>query len=292
MRGSAPGPRTAPPMPQLSDGLPLSLAPAPAPDAAPAAACLNCGAALVGEFCHACGQSAAVARLDLRQLRDDFVRHSLSLDRGLLLTARELTTDPGGMLRRYLAGQRRRYASPVTYLFVGTALSLLALEVYEKRLDAWTREAMALAMERNPGLLTPAQAAAYSEILLVFGKQMTVSTLATVLPFALILRWLFRRDGLNAAEAGVFTLYVFGHALAIHSLLTPLLLLGAGEKAWQLYVGVVGTLFLLLVCGHAGYRLFGRWAAALKATAALLLAGVLTMALTAALAMTYVLLAR
>ena len=57
--------------------------------------CLNCGAALQGAFCAACGQDAAVSRLDSRALARDAIEDVLNFDTRLLRTMRALTVAPG-----------------------------------------------------------------------------------------------------------------------------------------------------------------------------------------------------
>ena len=55
-------------------------------------------------------------RLTLSGILGDIAKRFLRLDRGWLLTARELSTAPGPMIRRYVEGDRVRYANPFAYL--------------------------------------------------------------------------------------------------------------------------------------------------------------------------------
>lgn len=77
------------------------------------ALCLNCGTALVGAYCHACGQEAGTGRVTWGTLLRENYRALLRLDSEILRAARALTNDPGGFCRQYLEGRRRGVLSVV-----------------------------------------------------------------------------------------------------------------------------------------------------------------------------------
>jgi hypothetical protein len=87
--------------------------------------CENCGAALQGEFCHACGQSAHNPLHSLRHAVEDVFESFWHLDGRVFRTLRDLFV-PGRVAINYLAGQRVRYVPPLR-LFV--ILSLLTFFV-------------------------------------------------------------------------------------------------------------------------------------------------------------------
>lgn len=79
--------------------------------------CLNCGAALVGDFCHACGQRAHVHKT-LRAFFHDFLHGLLNFEGKIWRTLPLLAWKPGALTRRYIDGQRARFVSPVAlFLF-------------------------------------------------------------------------------------------------------------------------------------------------------------------------------
>jgi hypothetical protein len=79
--------------------------------------CLNCGARLAGAYCHACGQKAHVHR-SLRAFMGDFVAGVLNFEGKFWRTLPMLAWRPGDLTRRYIAGERARFISPVAlYLF-------------------------------------------------------------------------------------------------------------------------------------------------------------------------------
>ena len=79
--------------------------------------CLNCGTPLQGAYCLACGQKAHLHR-SLSSLVHDFVAGLFNFEGKIWRTLPMLAWRPGEMTRRYIAGERARYVSPVAiYLF-------------------------------------------------------------------------------------------------------------------------------------------------------------------------------
>lgn len=92
------------------------------------------------------------------------------------------------------------------------------------------------------------------------GRHTAAAMLTICVPVALLARLIFRGARLNTFEALVFSLFVFGHAMIIHSILMPLAwLLGSTPAVYN------GTLFIpvLLVGGYAAVGFFGRGRSAL-----------------------------
>src|SRR4051794_32646275 len=84
--------------------------------------CLNCGAPLTGPFCAACGQRAHVHR-SVRAFFQDFIQGVFNFEGKIWRTLPMLVWRPGEMTRRYIAGERARFISPVAlYLFTVFAM--------------------------------------------------------------------------------------------------------------------------------------------------------------------------
>jgi hypothetical protein len=94
----------------------------PEPKAAPAgdhasAACANCGVALAGAYCHACGQQAHLHD-KLGDLVHEIVEGVAHLDGRIWRTLPLLTFNPGRLTREWMAGKRVRYLAPLhVFLF-------------------------------------------------------------------------------------------------------------------------------------------------------------------------------
>lgn len=84
--------------------------------------CLNCGTKLIGPYCSACGQKAHVHR-SVRGFLQDFVQGLFNFEGKIWRTLPMLAWRPGEMTRRYIAGERARFISPVAlYLFTVFAM--------------------------------------------------------------------------------------------------------------------------------------------------------------------------
>jgi hypothetical protein len=85
-------------------------------------ACLNCRTPLNGPYCSQCGQKAHIHR-SVRAFFQDFLVGLLNFEGKIWRTLPMLAWHPGEMTRRYIAGERARFISPVAlYLFTVFAM--------------------------------------------------------------------------------------------------------------------------------------------------------------------------
>ena len=96
--------------------------------------CLNCGTQLVGPFCAACGQKAHVHR-SLRGFFQDFIQGLFNFEGKIWRTLPMLAWRPGELTRRYIAGERARFISPVA-LYLFTVFLMFAVLNLTGTLDA------------------------------------------------------------------------------------------------------------------------------------------------------------
>jgi len=84
--------------------------------------CLNCGTRLNGPYCSACGQKAHIHR-SVRAFFQALVQGLFNFEGKIWRTLPMLAWRPGEMTRRYIAGERARFISPVAlYLFTVFAM--------------------------------------------------------------------------------------------------------------------------------------------------------------------------
>jgi hypothetical protein len=80
-------------------------------------ACLNCGTALVGSHCHACGQRGHVHKT-LGAFFHDLIHGVFHFEGKVWHTLPLLAWRPGQLTRRYIDGERARFVSPMAlFLF-------------------------------------------------------------------------------------------------------------------------------------------------------------------------------
>ncbi len=87
--------------------------------------CLNCGTALIGPHCHQCGQAGHVHRT-LTAFWHDLAHSVLHFDGKLWRTLPLLAWRPGELTRRYVAGQRASFVSPMA-LFLFSVFLMFAV---------------------------------------------------------------------------------------------------------------------------------------------------------------------
>jgi hypothetical protein len=80
-------------------------------------ACLNCGAPLTSPYCGQCGQAAHLHR-SLHSLGHDILHGVFHFEGKIWRTLPELAFHPGRLTKRYVAGERAKFVSPMAlYLF-------------------------------------------------------------------------------------------------------------------------------------------------------------------------------
>ena len=104
----------------------------PDPQTALEAHCRNCGVALHGPHCHACGQPVKGLVRPLGNLFGDVLDSVFDLDTRVFRTLPPLFAKPGFLTREYFAGRQIRYVTPFRLFFF---LAVLAFFVAQLTLD-------------------------------------------------------------------------------------------------------------------------------------------------------------
>jgi hypothetical protein len=88
--------------------------------------CLNCGTAVVGRYCHVCGQENVATKESFWSLTKHFVYDILHFDGKFWHTLKYLIIRPGFVARQYCEGKRNSYLHPIRmYLFTSAIFFLL-----------------------------------------------------------------------------------------------------------------------------------------------------------------------
>lgn len=87
--------------------------------------CLNCGTRLIGAHCHACGQSGDVHRT-VGAIGHEIAHGVFHFEGRIWRTLPMLVLHPGALTRRYVAGERARFISPLA-LFLFTVFLMFAV---------------------------------------------------------------------------------------------------------------------------------------------------------------------
>lgn len=133
-------------------------------------ACLNCGTALIGSHCHACGQAAHVHRT-LGAFFHDLLHGVFHFEGKIWRTLPLLVLQPGKLTREYIDGRRASYVSPIAlFLFcmfllfttinaVGTGIDTAASSSMEAVAQEQRAELKALEARKASAAGDPALAA-------------------------------------------------------------------------------------------------------------------------------------
>ncbi len=89
--------------------------------------CLNCGTALGGDYCARCGQPAHV-HMTLMSIGHDVLHGVFHFDGKIWRTLPLLFTRPGALTRRYIAGERARFVSPLALFLFSVFLMVATFE--------------------------------------------------------------------------------------------------------------------------------------------------------------------
>lgn len=98
--------------------------------------CLNCTTAVVGRYCHNCGQENLEPKENFGHLVHHFFEDVTHFDGKFFSTAKQLFTKPGFLAQEYMAGRRIAYLNPVRmYLFISAILLLIFIPMMEWGLE-------------------------------------------------------------------------------------------------------------------------------------------------------------
>ncbi len=219
-------------------------------------ACANCGAALVGDYCHGCGEKRADARdISVKHFVSEAAEELTSVEHSKLWrTLSALLFKPGRLTVDYFSGRRSRYINPLklclviftVHLFVYTAYKQVSINDIGRVVDTgrqmaeqWklkNSDALARALDEVAARKGIPTEALYDRINEKWNRNASLVQLPQILLVALMLQfvYLFRR---YFVEHLVFSL----HFLAFTSLTTIFM--------WPLYfvLGIQPTLYNMLV---------------------------------------------
>ena len=117
--------------------------------------CQNCGAALQGPFCHACGQHDFEFHQSFHHVVHEALETWFHVDRSFFRGFYELVFRPGRMTREFNAGQRARHVPPLRFYLVISLLFFLTVDPHSLSL-AHTRVTIGdVSVEGRPDELRP-----------------------------------------------------------------------------------------------------------------------------------------
>jgi uncharacterized membrane protein len=99
-------------------------------------ACLNCGAAIYGRYCHICGQENIETKETFWSLATHFVHDITHFDGKFFSTLKYLLFKPGFLTTEYLRGKRASYLHPIRmYVFTSAFFFLIYFSFYQSQIE-------------------------------------------------------------------------------------------------------------------------------------------------------------
>lgn len=206
--------------------------------------CLNCGVALRPEFryCPDCGQDTHLHRLNLAHIGHELLHFFTHADKGIFFLIRSLLTRTGAVAQEYIAGQRKKYFSPLNFFLIAVGffvfmlstfhptqsvdLSMVKAEV-EKLPDPVERERKLVKLERLEFATN------------LVSKYANIINFVLAPLFAFFFYLLFVRGRYNYTEHLVANFYITGmNALFFCIVVAPLLLLLRNSKFYFAGLGI------------------------------------------------------
>lgn len=193
--------------------------------------CPECGTALVGDFCHGCGEKRPEAReLSVRHFFTEAAQELTSVEHSkLFYTIRALLLRPGFLTNEWVAGRRKRYLKPLNLCLGILAVSLFAYSVY-KPVSTYDLETM-LAQNGQPESLKPVErlaakkktdvSALLDRVSDKWQRYMSLTPLLIVGAFALVLNLVFMFSRRFFVEHLVFSMHFVSFSTLTVVLLWP-----------------------------------------------------------------------
>lgn len=193
--------------------------------------CPECGEALVGDYCHRCGEKRPESRdLSARYFFSEAAQELTSVEHSKLLnTIWALLFRPGFLTNEWLAGRRKRYLKPLNLCFGVFALSLFVYSVYkpvsmydiEKFVKQDKREESMQVFDRFAERKRVTRDALFERLNDKWQRYMSLATLVFVGGFALVLQVVFLFTRRHFVEHLVFSMHFASFSTLVVILLWP-----------------------------------------------------------------------
>ncbi len=96
--------------------------------------CLNCGATVIGRYCHVCGQENVEPKETFWHLLTHFFNDITHFDGKFFTTLKDLLFKPGFLSKEYMIGRRASYLNPVRmYVFTSAIFFLLFFSFFRSK---------------------------------------------------------------------------------------------------------------------------------------------------------------
>ncbi len=170
--------------------------------------CINCGQAVIGKYCHNCGQKYGIKRLTWRTMFEDLQRRLFGFDNNYIRTIKDLTVRPEVVVKSIIDGIRVIYIGPIGFYFLMLTIYLLMASF----LDIDMKEIMQASGESVTGEqeMSTRQQQFNEDIMSKIASNFRIFSFLMVPLFSLSNKLFFRRAKMNFLEHTVVVFYGLG----------------------------------------------------------------------------------
>lgn len=174
--------------------------------------CLNCGAVNDSKFCKECGQATNTHRLSVGHILEEIAHYFTHADKGFIFIIKEMFIRPGRVVEEYIAGKRKKYFNPFTFLLICSTVSAY---LYWK-LSYYTNISAQQSTHRAPNEMSDLMLQT-SGLMEKYGKIVTILMLPLL---ASISKLLYLRRSYNYAEHLAIQAFVLAQTSIINIFIT------------------------------------------------------------------------
>jgi len=201
--------------------------------------CKNCNIEINSKFCPDCGQPTNLKRIDGHYIIHE-IEHVLHFERGILYTIRELITNPGQNIRKYLTENRSRLVKPIIFIIITSLIYSITINIFNIEEEYVKFEG------ESANLSTPKK---------VFTWIQGHYGYANIIMGVFIAFWIkvfFKRYQFNFFEILIMLCFVMGVAMLIYSAFAML------EGLTSLKISQIGGIMGILFCTWAIGQFFAK----------------------------------
>jgi hypothetical protein len=209
--------------------------------------CQNCGQTITGNFCSDCGQKRGIKRLELNNLVKDIPHALFHVDGGFLFNLKNLVISPGRTIRRYLAGSRKPYFHPITFLAVLLVFNYFAVKV--TNLHYYDKRELLSMSAKDAAFIKEYDATQW------WFLEHTYLYMLIAIPVCTVFYYFFFRlfkHKFNMAESAVILMFIIAEGVFIQSVIYLL----TGWVRNGPFIRTVELVNLTLLWGYAAYAMY------------------------------------
>ena len=218
--------------------------------------CANCGNQLNPgyQFCPVCGQTAHVHRFTIGHILHEFFHAFTHADKSIFSFTRDLAVKPGLVAAEYVAGKRKKYFNPFTYLLICIAIFALLNNTFrtyqeeQAKPDPNIVAAIKDESVKRKYIASMERAAKASKFVT---KNSNIVTMIALPLYAFIFWLFFRKRGRNYAEMLVASVMFIAFGNLLFTIIAgPLMSLTKGTN-WYFRWLFIGLLLQLIYFAKA-----------------------------------------